>query len=202
MIKKGKRLLSLLLAVVMLVGVFPTSVFAAAVGEPVKNTTGEEPEPIEGFFWKNTGTSEAVDPEKCHFPDSEHVHSADCYGYLQICDHKKGHLSTCYPTEYVYEKCPGSSHDHTQEINVGDVVKRDSIFNITWDQSHPAYSVVKAYYDSLTGFNNKLSIFTTEFCYTATEGEEPTKCSHGECTTDNCYISYLSCSQHVHDEDC
>ena len=179
-------------------------VFAASVGDTVTKNfasllgtdelTANEPEDVEGAVW------ELTDYSWCGL--LEHTHSESCW--YKNCSHANGHTTDCYGETTEYELCSHSDDsEHSGTVTVSDVVTRSG-FNFSWDESHPAYSVVKSEYDKLTGAN-RLKIFSYKFCYTVSEGTEPDLCEHPLCSElgGECYLKIcLYSTEHSHAEDC
>ena len=144
---KGKRLLSLLLTLCMVLSLVPAAALAAkvdnaadaVVGDTITTTTKDVPNATEPAYWKLT------DKERVCDSAIEHTHNEDCY--YQSCDHKEGHLSTCYGEEYTYELCEHSSADeHTGSVTLEDVITFTGT-DVKWKTDHPAYPVVHEVYD-------------------------------------------------------
>lgn len=163
-----KRFLAMVLAVVMVVGMVPTHALhvhaeeteqtstEGTTGETTEGTEGEpsaqaeltlpkgeEPEQIagDGKIWVKDGNA-FIDCGNSY----EHTHGNSCY-YLN-CDHKEGHLNSCYAGSTSYGVCPGESdtHTHSGTSELGDVFGwNGSSFN--WHEDHPAYPAVRAVYD-------------------------------------------------------
>ena len=75
-------MLASLLVVMAVVGVISTSIFAATA-----NAAGaQDTQTVLGGAWDLVSTN-------C---GKEHEHTADCYSDHKICDHKDGHLPSCY----------------------------------------------------------------------------------------------------------
>lgn len=147
-----------------------------------------------------------------------HTHGDKCY--TKTCDHKDGHLSTCYSTstEYKLCDCASTGGSHTGTVALTDVVtfedKRPS-----WKTDHPAYSVVyamyKAAYDKAYGdakylkdiageFAGYAAVVGKTFCYTVTPGSTPDLCTH-TCSElgGSCYKKICPLAEHTHsDSDC
>lgn len=129
-----------------------------------------------------------------------HVHNEDCY--TKTCDHKDGHLSTCYSSSTEYELCEHSDDSqHTGSVDISAVVTLSGL-KPSWNENHPAYAVVKAYYDGLKGLD-KLKVLSAKFCYTVTPGSEPVLCTH-TCSElgGSCYEKTCLLSEHTHGSDC
>lgn len=145
----------------------------------------------------------------------EHTHEDACY--TKTCDHKNGHISTCYETVIGYNLCEHTDDtEHTGSVTLADVVTIKGT-NVTWIKDHPAYNVVysvyKAAYDkayaeakymkSVAGkAAGVAALLDKKFCYTAVESTEPTLCTHGECTDTSgaCYTKTCVIPEHTHDE--
>lgn len=145
----------------------------------------------------------------------EHKHITDCY--LKTCDHKNGHIATCYETVIGYEMCTHSdATEHTASVTLGDVVTINGT-DVQWKKDHPAYSVVyrvykKAYdeaYAKAKYFKDitakaagVATLLDKSFCYTAVNSLEPTLCTHGECTDvfGTCYTKVCLLPEHTHDQ--
>ena len=133
---KGKRLLSLLLTLCMVLSMVPAAALAAkvdnaadaVVGDTIITTTKDVPNATEPAYWKLT------DKERVCDSAIEHTHSDSCY--YQSCDHKDGHLSTCYGEEYTYELCEHSSTDeHKGSVTLADVVTINGT-DVSWKKLH------------------------------------------------------------------
>ena len=207
----NKRVLSFLLTLLMIVGVFPAGSFVVSaednvwqIGDTTTTPNNFKPlgEKVSNSVWVNTKTEGPDSLGHSSVCDKyAHTHSDTCW--TKSCNHKDGHTTNCYDSVTNYAKCNHSSDsEHTASVNISDVVTRNG-FSVKWNTSHPAYSVVKAYYDSLSVLN-KLSILTTKFCYTISIGESPI-CGHvcsevgGSCYSRNtitCWFNY----EHTHKE--
>lgn len=90
-----KKILAIFLTLCMVVSLCPLSVFADTYKEgDVKTTyTEDAPEDVDGYVW------ELTDRYTC-LNIIEHTHSDSCY--YKSCDHKDGHLYSCYSESTVY----------------------------------------------------------------------------------------------------
>ena len=93
-VAKGRALiLTLFFAVAMLLGFVAKGTVNAkadvAVGDTTTTTMNTSPEDVEYGVWKQTASDTVCGK-------MEHTHTDDCYSYS--CDHKNGHLSTCFET--------------------------------------------------------------------------------------------------------
>ena len=223
----GKRFLSALLALVMVMSLLPVSVFAAegdydyTYGATVKVTddaaapSGSIPPSSE---WELVSQETKVDLTKCPGTlGQEHTHSEDCY--YKSCDHKDGHLSTCYSESTSYALCEHEdASQHTGSVTLADVVTISGT-SATWKTEHPAYEVVyavyKAAYDEAYASAKYLkdaagktagvaALVGKTFCYTVSTSAEPDLCDHvcsevgGSCYTKTCLLAEHS----AHTEDC
>lgn len=195
-----KRFLSLALTLCMVLSMCPVTAFAAegdayAVGDTVSNTTGEEPAAVEGAVWVESSETNTV----CEYL-IEHTHNENCY--YKSCDHKDGHLSTCYSESTTYELCTHTDNsEHSGTVTISDVVKRSGL-TLSWNTAHPAYDAVYAYYNSLSGAD-KLKILAAKFCYTVSTSAEPDLCTH-TCSGlgGGCYTKLCMLTEHTHTETC
>ena len=212
-LRKG---LSLFTVVMMTFGIMPTNVLTAAaveaevtdyvVGDTAEvkgdNTTLPEGTIPTGSHW--AGPSAGV----LHCTTDLHTHDADCY--YKTCDHKDGHISTCYSSSTAYEVCPDKdNHQHNNTANITDVFTISGT-NVTWVTTHPAYPAVYAIYkaaydeayasakyfkDTVAKAAGVAAIATVTVCYTTTPGSEPDLCTHtcselgGECYLKTCLKS-------------
>ena len=177
---KAKKLLSLLLVLCMIIGMVPGVAMAADEGYDyevgaIVTQNGDDSIPSgsipEGATW--SGPVQLPDMS-CGYLFS-HSHSESCY--TKICDHKDGHMNTCYSSSTSYSVCNHSSDtEHTGSVTITDVVSRSGL-SLSWNTEHPAYPAVKTYYDGLSGISKITALFSAKFCYTTTAGEEPT-CGH------------------------
>lgn len=145
----------------------------------------------------------------------EHAHDEGCY--TKTCSHKDGHLSTCYgsSTDYKLCDCETTGNVHSGTVTVTDVVSIDlKKGKIVWDETHPAYTAVKAKYDELYGASTQRFDFAKvidaggkllglSFCYTVTSAGEPDLCDH-DCSElgGSCYTKTCIRSEHTHGPDC
>lgn len=215
-----KRGLSLLLCCAILVGLLPTVAFAAYdIGDTVTNKTGVAPDAVAGAVW----VEETPEKERICGVLIEHIHDENCY--TKNCDHRNGHLPSCYSSSTEYQLCEHSDNsEHTGYVTVRDVVTYDvtyktvfgtkipSNIEIKWNKEHPAYTVVYAQYQKY--FNeSKLTtellknievmgkLYLDKFCYTTTS--EPDLCKHtcsevgGKCYKQTCILT-----AHKHTDDC
>lgn len=208
---KLKRSLAIVLTFCMLFAILPTNVFAAGHqhGDQVTTPTEQPPEAVDGAVWVLTGKVE------CN--KIVHSHTESCY--YKTCDHKNGHISTCYSSATAYALC---EHDdasmHTGSVTLTDVVTIDGT-NVTWQKDHPAYSAVyavyKAAYDEAYASAKFLKEVTAKaagvaallnktFCYTTSAADTPDLCTHGECSDylGACYTKICILEEHAHDESC
>ena len=211
-----KRVFALAMSLCLVIGLCPIVGLADeeySVGDEVTTYTDEAPAAVKGAVWVQT---EASSP--CYYV--EHEHNDDCY--KKSCDHKSGHLSTCYSSSTEYEVCT-----HADDSQHTGTFKGMDIYTITdsgidWNTDHPAYSAAyKIYqdaYDVAYGIaynkymNEKLAslagwtagtatLAATTFCYTTTS--EPNLCNHtcsevgGDCYTQVCILA-----EHTHTLDC
>ena len=214
---RWKKILSMILAIVLVVGMVPTNLFAIKtnaaendvwqIGDTTTTPNNKQPvgDKVANSVWVNT---DKTNHGALGFGDNcaqgfnyEHTHSDTCWSLS--CDHKDGHTVNCYESVTTYEKCNHSSDsEHTDAVNIADVVTRKGL-SVSWNTNHPAYSVVKAYYDSLSGVN-KLQILSTKFCYTISGGDQPI-CGHvcseigGSCYTRNTTLCWYN-PEHTHKE--
>ena len=224
MTKNVRRIISMVLAFVMVLTTLPANLFAVfaaevtdhehatAVGDTlvVKGDDSTPPDPahIPGTHWEFV--SKSTDPT-CG--TDIHVHNAGCY--YKNCDHKDGHISTCYEISTAYEVCPDKdNHAHTNTANLTDVVTINGT-NVTWITTHPAYPAVyaiyKAAYDEAYASAPYLkdvagkaagvaAIATVTVCYTTTS--EPTLCTH-TCSElgGSCYLKTCIKTEHAAHDD-
>lgn len=225
---KGKRMLSWLLTVVMVLSMLPATALAADyndvlpklpdsaddlnVGDTYKGTTMPTIAP-DGTEWSVTEESYEQDWTKCSAV--AHTHGDKCY--YKSCDHKDGHLPTCYSesTSYALCECEEKGLTHTAAVTLADVVTIRGA-DVSWIESHPAYSVVKGVYDEAYKEAYDSASFLKEaagktagvaallgkkFCYTTSA--TPDKCTHicskigGACYTKICILD-----EHTHDDNC
>ena len=133
-----KRGIAMLLAMFMLFSTLPANVVADNTEIGTKEVTNTETPPaaVEDGIWV------LVDTDKCI--SIEHAHNDDCY--YKTCDHKNGHISTCYSEATAYVLCEHSDESaHTGTVTLTDVVTIDGT-NVTWVKTHPAYNAVYAVY--------------------------------------------------------
>ena len=200
---KGKRMLSWLLTVVMVLSMLPATALAEEIGGTATTKTKTSPEDVEYGVWQlNESIPLRPNPSTdCgYLPEYEHTHGDNCY--IKICDHKDGHLSTCYESSTSYAKCEHSdSSQHSGEVTITDVISVEFKYGIipvsvSWKTEHPAYPIVHAEYEAQGGdLKAAAKMLTTKFCYTTTEGDEPT-CRH-VCTLDH-YQKICVLSEHTH----
>lgn len=206
-----KRIVAFALAGVLMFNVAPMGVTAEdnipQVGTEEKTTNANyTPAAVENCVWERTEV-------KCDVL-VEHTHGDSCY--LKSCNHKNGHLSTCYSTATEYEECPGN-HEHSGEVTLADVVEIKKS-GVTWTTEHPAYNAVYAKYKDLYengGCSNKhflqeckglvavtVHLLSTKFCYTVSTNTTPDLCTH-ECSNvgGECYTKICILSEHTHNSD-
>ena len=210
---KMKRGISLLLTLCMVLAMVPMNAVAVghSHGDTVITPDKEEPAPVEGFVWVLT---DSVECKKI-----VHTHKESCF--YKSCDHKDGHLSSCYSSATEYALC---EHDdetqHSGSVTLTDVVEINGT-NVAWKTEHPAYpaiyAVYKAAYDEAYA-STKLSwlketaakaagvaaLVGKTFCYTTEASATPDLCTHGECTdwTGSCYSKLCLLEEHTHVESC
>ena len=211
-----KRLLSMLLVICMVMTVLPMQVLATAyndtypqlpessdglaLGDTYKGKSAPAIAAPTGMEWVQIDSSFERDYDKCAVTVVEHTHSDSCY--RKSCDHKDGHLTTCYTESTEYTLCPDkNTHQHTDSINTTDVVTTKYGVIPVWNTGHPAYPVVKAYYDTLSGWDVISALFNAQFCYTTTSN--PDKCTH-ICSEvgGSCYSKICVLSEHTHTDAC
>lgn len=209
---RAKRLTCLFLCFALLLGLMPTTVFGYDIGETVTNTTGEAPADVAGAVWV------AQTPETKTICGNlyEHTHGEKCY--RKTCDHKNGHLSSCYDTKTEYQVCTDPlNHAHTGTVNISDVVEIEGT-TLKWKTEHDAYPLVygiyKEAYDEayasakylkdLAGKTAGSAAVTTKtYCYTVNESAEPNLCTH-VCTDydGSCYTKLCLLTEHEHKPEC
>lgn len=199
---KLKRSLALLLTLCMVLAMVPTNVFAVGHnhGDQVVTNTETPPAPVEGGVWVLTG--------KVECSKIVHTHKESCY--YQTCDHKDGHLASCYSSATEYALCEHTDEtQHTGSVTLTDVVTISGR-NVTWKEDHPAYPVVKAKYDADVGGKTGLALIKAlasfaklKFCYTTSASATPDLCQH-ECTdfTGECYKKICILEEHEHVDGC
>lgn len=223
---RWKRCLSILLAVIMVVGMVPATAlqaFAAETDVPVVGSTVTTPNNVRPTapdgYWYELDSTEG--PNALGYSSvcgkSNHTHTDDCYTHN--CDHKDGHLSTCYESSTEYTLCPDTStHAHTGTANLSDVLTINGRTDVQWVTTHPAYPAVyaiyKAAYDAtepgrFTGdlpqkAAGVLALTGKTLCYTTTPGEEPI-CGHvcsetkdAEGNPGTCYEFATLCPKYEH----
>ena len=208
---KFKRSLALLLTLCMVLAMVPTSVFAVGHqhGDQVVTNTETPPAAVEGGVWVLTG--------KVECSKIVHTHEENCF--YQTCDHKDGHLSTCYSSATAYALCEHEDEAmHTGSVDLTDVVTINGT-NVTWKKDHPAYSAVYAVYkaaydeayasakylkDTVAKAAGVAALVGKTFCYTTNASATPDQCTHGECSdfTGACYTKICILDEHTHTEDC
>ena len=228
MTKGLKRILSMVIAVVMVVGMVPTNALHVhAVTDDGKKEVGETAEVV-GKYDEPTDTK--VDGTHWVAPDAGvltctteiHTHGVGCYE--KICSHNNGHPNECYSNSTDYVVCPDvgtNGHTHNGTAALGDVFGWDGS-SITW-YDHPATSAVKKIYDDtvtawkaanpkgkyepsfiyegraiLAGYN---AVKNLTVCFTTTVGAEPDKCTH-TCSElgGSCYYKSCTKGEHTHTE--
>ena len=145
----------------------------------------------------------------------EHTHDASCY--TKTCNHKNGHIASCYETTIGYNLCEHADEsEHTGSVTLADVVTISGT-NVTWIKTHPAYNVVYAVYkqaydeayasakylkDVTAKAAGVAALLGKSFCYTAVNSTEPTLCTHGDCTDapGACYTKICVIPEHTHDQ--
>ena len=102
-----QRVLVSLLALIMVVGVVSTSLFAITTNA-LEGTGSQGTATVLGGSWDLVSTN-------C---GKEHVHTADCYSDHKICDHDAdGHSPVCYVETTAYSLCTGGGHEHTGVVD-------------------------------------------------------------------------------------
>lgn len=109
--------------------------------------------------------------------------------------------------------------EHSGSVTLTDVVTISvSNRSVSWSESHPAYTVVKAEYDkgyaenvaSVSGWKQQvafggflLSFAATKFCYTVSSSATPDNCTH-ICSDvgGDCYLKLCVLPEHTHTQDC
>ena len=140
---KGKRLLSWLMTVVMVLSMLPTTALAAEVGETETTKTEIPPENVANAVWVlNESTILAPNP-KTDCEKIEHSHDDSCY--TKNCDHAdatlNGHFQSCYGGEWVV--CKHEEGDDTAHTGAFTV---DSSIKDTYDEiNSELWSAIKAY---------------------------------------------------------
>lgn len=221
------RVLSLILALAMVLTSVPMTAKAAEPNYILgteSNTTGVAPGDVDGTVWVE-GTPETKTICGNLY---EHIHGTNCY--TKSCDHKNGHLSTCYSTSTEYELCEHENdEEHTGTGTLSDVVEIDvklSGTTVTWKTEHPAYDAIFEVYDKAyqeaydyTYANTKyfketaakaagiaagVAVLTGKtFCYTVSESATPDLCTH-TCSElgGSCYTKLCVLTEHNHDNAC
>lgn len=208
---KFKRSLALILTLCMLIATMPMNSIAREMvpGDQVITDSKEPPASIPGAVWVLT---DSVECKKI-----VHTHEEKCY--YQSCDHKDGHLSTCYSESTAYTLCEHEDEaQHTGSVTLTDVVEINGT-NVSWKTGHPAYTTVyavykKAYddaYASAKWFKETAAkaagvaaLVGKTFCYTTNASAEPDKCTHGACSdyTGSCFSKICILEEHTHDKSC
>lgn len=208
---KFKRSLALILTLCMLIATMPLNSIAREMvpGDQVITDSKEPPASIPGAVWVLT---DSIECRKI-----VHTHEAKCF--YQSCDHKNGHLSTCYGESTAYTLCEHEDEaQHTGAVTLTDVVEINGT-NVSWKTGHPAYTTVyavykKAYddaYASAKWFKETAAkaagvaaLVGKTFCYTTNASAEPDKCTHGECSdyTGSCFSKICILEEHTHDKSC
>lgn len=206
-----KRSLAFILAICIVVSLLPMTVIAVdkQVGDSVTTNKNEPPAAVDGAVWVLTDSTECK--------KIVHTHGEKCF--YQSCDHKDGHLATCYSEATAYSLCTHENEaQHTGSVTLTDVVEISGR-TVSWKISHPAYSVVygvyKAAYDEayasarfgkdLAGRIAGIAALTGKtFCYTTSASATPDKCTHGECSdyTGTCYTKICILEEHEHEDAC
>lgn len=206
-----KRSLAFILAICTVVSLLPMTVIArdTQVGDSVTTDTKEPPAAVENAVWVLT---DSIECKKI-----VHTHEGKCF--YQSCDHKDGHLPTCYSEATAYSLCNHEDEtQHTGSVTLTDVVEINGR-TVSWKTSHPAYSVVygiyKAAYDEaynnakfgkdLAGRIAGIAALTGKtFCYTTSASAEPNQCTHGECSDykGDCYTKICILEEHEHEDAC
>lgn len=206
-----KRSIAFVLAMCMFMAMVPLNVLATGTEIGTKEVTSTEnpPAPVDGGVWV------LVDSKKC--TSIEHAHNNDCY--YQTCDHKNGHISTCYGESTSYVLCEHDDESaHTGTVTLAGVVTIDGT-NVAWVTTHPAYDTVyavyKTAYDEAYASAKYLKEIAAKaagvaalvgktFCYTTSASATPDKCTHGECSdvTGSCYSKICIIPEHAHNDDC
>lgn len=208
-----KRVLAIALTLCMVLSMCPVTALAAdySVGDTVSNTTGEKPEDVAGAIWAESTSTETICGNLY-----EHTHDEDCYS--KSCDHKNGHLSSCYSTATSYALCEHEDESaHTGTVTLADVV---TIIGktVTWKTDHPAYPAVYAVYkaaydeayanapllkDTAGKAAGVAALTDKKFCYTTAASATPDLCTH-TCSEvgGSCYTKICLLSEHTHTADC
>ena len=169
---KGKRLLSWLMTVVMVLSMLPTTALAAEVGETETTKTEIPPENVANAVWVlNESTILAPNP-KTDCEKIEHSHDDSCY--TKNCDHAdatlNGHFQSCYGGEWVV--CKHEEGDDTAHTGAFTV---DSSIKDTYDEiNSELWSAIKAYcgITASSGLELVLQLYKLKeaygvtFCYT------------------------------------
>lgn len=210
---KLTRGLALVLTLCMIIGMVPMQAIAVDLhpGDTITTPDKNPPAPVEGAVWVLT---DSIECKKI-----VHTHNEKCF--YQSCDHKDGHLSSCYSESTAYALCEHADEtQHTGSVTLTDVVTIDGT-NVAWKTEHPAYpavyAVYKAAYDEAYA-STKLSwlketaakaagvaaLLGKTFCYTTSASATPDKCTHGECSdwTGACYSKLCILEEHQHVEAC
>lgn len=208
---KMKRGIALLLTMCMVMAMMPTHVFAVghSHGDTVVTPTDTPPAAVEGFVWVLTDSVECK--------SIVHTHKEGCF--YKSCDHKDGHLSTCYSESTSYALCEHEDEtQHTGSVTLTDVVEINGT-NVTWKTGHPAYptlyAIYKAAYDEAYANAKFLkevaakaagvaALVGKTFCYTTSASATPDLCTHGTCSdyTGACYSKLCLIPEHTHVESC
>lgn len=208
---KFKRSLALVLTLCMVFTMMPLYGIASEYvpGDQVTTNSKEPPASIPGAVWVLT---DSVECKKI-----AHTHEETCY--YQSCDHKDGHLSTCYSENTEYTLCEHEDEtQHTGSVTLTDVVEISGT-SVSWKTGHPAYSAVytvykQAYdeaYASAKWFKETAAkaagvaaLVGKTFCYTTNASAEPTLCTHGACSdyTGACFSKLCILEGHEHNADC
>ena len=212
---KVKRGLSFLLSLCLILSMLPMTVFADSsldsfnVGDIKVTTTKDPPMSVENAVWV------LVDSNECN--KIVHTHEDKCY--YKSCNHNDGHLSTCYSESTSYALCEHSDDtQHTASVTLTDVVTINGT-NVSWKTDHPAYSVVRAVYqtaydeayanakylkDIAAKAAGVAALVGKTFCYTTSASATPDLCTHGECSAvgGSCYTKVCVLSEHTHTETC
>ena len=222
---KGKRLLSLLLTLCMVISLVPATAFAAevtdpanaVVGDTMTTKTSDAPDAPEGTVWMFQEDYTVVNVTQCPGKGVEHSHGDGCYS--KTCDHKNGHISTCYSESTAYALCTHENDsEHSGTVTLTDVVTIEGT-SASWKKDHPAYTAVYAVYkaaydeayasarfwkDTAGKAAGVAALVGKTFCYTTSASAEPDQCTHtcsevgGSCYTKTCLLA----EHPSHTEDC
>ena len=208
-----KRLLASFLTIVMLLGMLPTSVFAAGnykVGDTYSSTDANATLPdniVENARWKLTDTQKDV--LTCEYKDlDEHPHTATCE---PKCDHREGHNIDCYKNKDGSYNAHWAVCDPTKELPEG-CNHYDKNGEHKWDIGDGCWNalglgITKGFYYVITvgGLFGKIPAWIDPAIELAGNGfihlvPDPgaiPNCEHGVDHTDDCY----DC-KHNHTAEC